>query len=48
MMTDAVETRLQQNLHKESCAIHPDQQFNTTDIACLMPRDEIWKAYVDQ
>ena len=48
MMTDAVETRLQQGLHKELCAIHPDQPFNTTDIAYLLPRDLIWKAYVDQ
>lgn len=48
MITDAVETRLQQSLHKELCAIHPDQPFNTTDIAYLLPRDLIWKAYVDQ
>jgi cyclohexadienyl dehydratase len=48
MMTDSVETRLQVKLHKELCAIHPDQPFNTTDIAYLLPRDWIWKAYVDQ
>jgi cyclohexadienyl dehydratase len=48
MLTDAVETRFQQKLHKELCAIHPDQPFNTTNIAYLLPRDLIWKAYVDQ
>jgi cyclohexadienyl dehydratase len=48
MITDAVETRTQQKLHKELCAVHPDQPFNTTDLAYLLPRDLTWKAYVDQ
>ncbi len=48
MITDAVEARLQQKLHKELCAIHPDQPFDFGELAYLLPRDSVWKAYVDQ
>ena len=48
MMTDAVETRLQQRLHPELCAIHPDQPFNFSELAYLLPRDPALKAWVDQ
>ena len=48
MITDAVEARLQQKLHKELCAIHPDQPFDFGELAYLLPRDFVWKAYVDQ
>ena len=47
MMTDAVETRLQQKLHPELCAIHPDQPFNTSELAYMLPRDLMWQQYVD-
>lgn len=48
MMTDAVETRLQQKLHPELCAIHPDQPFDFSEKAALLPRDIVFKQYVDQ
>lgn len=47
MLTDAVETRLQQKLHPELCAIHPDTPFDFSELAYLLPRDEILKAFVD-
>ena len=48
MITDAVETLLQQKLHPELCAVHPDHPFNTSELAYLLPRDVVWKMYVDQ
>lgn len=48
MITDAVETRLQQKLHPELCAVHPDQPFDFSEKAFLMPRDIVLKAFVDQ
>ncbi|WP_445619895.1 transporter substrate-binding domain-containing protein [Kushneria sp. Sum13] len=48
MMTDAIETRLQANLHPELCAIHPDQPFNFSEKAVLLPRDMDLKLFVDQ
>ena len=47
MMTDAVETRLQQKLHPGLCAIHPDAPFNHSDLAYMLPRDLVWQQYVD-
>jgi cyclohexadienyl dehydratase len=48
MVTDASETLLQQKLHPELCAIHPDRPFDSSEKAYLLPRDPIWKAFVDQ
>ncbi|HVY18186.1 MAG TPA: transporter substrate-binding domain-containing protein [Rhodopila sp.] len=48
MITDAVETKLQQKLHPELCAIHPDQPFDFGELGYLLPRDTAWKLYVDQ
>ncbi len=48
MLTDSVETRLQQRLHPELCAIHPEQPFNFGELAYLMPRDVVLKAFIDQ
>ena len=48
MMTDAVETRLQQRLHPGLCAVHPDQPFDVSELAYLLPRDTALKAWVDQ
>ncbi len=48
MITDGVETRLQQKLHPELCAINPDHPFNTSELGYMLPRDPVWKAYVDQ
>lgn len=48
MMTDAVETRLQQRLHPELCAVNPDKPFDFSELAYLLPRDPALKAWVDQ
>ena len=48
MITDSVETLLQQKLHPDLCAVHPDHPFNTSELAYLLPRDPVWKLYVDQ
>ena len=48
MITDAIETRLQQKLKPQLCALHPDTPFDFSEKAFLMPRDMLWKAFVDQ
>lgn len=48
MMTDAIETRLQQKLKPSLCAVHPDAPFDFSEKAYLLPRDVLWKAFVDQ
>lgn len=48
MITDAIETRLQQKLKPALCAVHPDQPFDFSEKAFLLPRDLLWKAFVDQ
>jgi len=47
MITDAIETRLQQRLHPQLCAVHPEAPFDSVDKAILLPRDTALKAYVD-
>ena len=47
MITDGVETRLQHKEHPELCAIHPDQPFNRSELAYMLPRDVLWQQYVD-
>lgn len=48
MMTDAVETRLQQKLHPELCAIHPDEPFDHSLLGYMLPQDMPLQQYVDQ
>jgi len=48
MITDAVEARLQQHLHPGLCAVNPDQPFDFSELAYLLPRDPALKAWVDQ
>ncbi len=49
MMTDAVETRLQQQRHPGLCAVHPDQPFTFSEKAYVLPQgDVVFKAFVDQ
>jgi cyclohexadienyl dehydratase len=48
MITDSVETRLQQKLHPGLCAIHPDRPFDFGELAYLLPRDPVLKAWIDQ
>jgi cyclohexadienyl dehydratase len=48
MITDAVETKLQQKLHPDLCAIHPDRPFDFGELGYLLPRDIVFKEFVDQ
>ena len=48
MITDGVETRLQQKLNPGLCAIHPDKPFDRAEKAWLVPRDIAFKLFVDQ
>ncbi len=48
MITDSDEVRLQSNLQKELCPAMPGQTFNKFEKGYLLPRDLIWKAYVDE
>ena len=48
MITDAVETKVQQRLHTGLCAIHPDQPFDFGELGYLLPRDIVLKQFVDQ
>jgi cyclohexadienyl dehydratase len=48
MITDNVETRLQQKQHPELCAINPDKPFDFGELGYLLPRDPVLEAYVDQ
>ncbi len=48
MITDGVETRLQQKLHPELCAIHPDEPFTRSELGYMLPRDMPLKLYLDE
>lgn len=48
MITDGVETRLQQKLHPELCAIHPDEPFTRSELGYMLPRDLALKLFVDE
>jgi len=49
MITDAIETVLQQKLHPSAlCAVRPEDPFNFVEKAYLLPRDFVLKAFVDQ
>lgn len=47
MITDAIETRLQQRLRPQLCAVHPEAPFDVSEKAYLLPRDAAWKSRVD-
>ncbi len=47
MMTDSVETLVQQKLHPELCAIHPDKPFTTGELAYMLPRDLYLQQFVN-
>lgn len=48
MVTDAVETLIQEQLHPELEAVNPDEPFNFFEMGYLLPVDHTFKAYVDQ
>jgi chorismate mutase-like protein len=47
MITDAIETRLQQRLRPALCAVHPEAPFDAAEKAYLLPRDAAFKSAVD-
>jgi len=47
MITDAIEVKLQHNLHPQLCATMPDALFTHTEKGYLMPQDIALKQYVD-
>ena len=47
MITDAIEVRLQANLNKDLCPTMPGHTLTFQQKAYLLPRDNIWKTYVD-
>lgn len=47
MITDSIEVRLQQNLKPALCATMPGQTFTKSEIGALLPRDIVWKEYVN-
>ena len=48
MVTDAIETIIQQRIHPELDAVNPDSPFNRSEKAYLFQKDEDFKAYLDQ
>ena len=48
MVTDAVETLVQQLIHPELEAVNPKAPFNFFEKGYLLPRDHTFKAFVDQ
>jgi len=48
MITDAIETVLQQKLNPQLAAVHPDKPFTYSEKGYLMPRYIVLKAFVDQ
>lgn len=47
MITDAIETRLQQRLRPALCAVHPETPFDVAHKAYLLSHDAGWKVAVD-
>jgi cyclohexadienyl dehydratase len=47
MITDSVETRLQQKRHPELCAIDSDEPFTKSELGYMLPRDVALKYFVD-
>lgn len=48
VIADVVEVRLQQKQYRDLCAINADRPFDFGEIGYLLPRDAVWKHYVDQ
>jgi len=48
MITDAMETLIQERLHPELQAINADKPFNFFEMGYLLPVEHTFKAYVDQ
>ncbi|WP_299796920.1 transporter substrate-binding domain-containing protein [uncultured Maribacter sp.] len=47
MITDAVETLMQEQIHKELEAVNPNQPFNSFDFGYLIEKDAVFKTVID-
>ncbi|MBD3647270.1 MAG: transporter substrate-binding domain-containing protein, partial [Pseudomonadales bacterium] len=47
MITDAIEVRLKSAMHPELCATLPGETFTYQQKGYLLPRDDVWKEYVN-
>ena len=48
MVTDAVETLIQEQIHPELEAVNPEKTFNSFDFGYLIEKDSLFKTTVDQ
>lgn len=48
MITDAIETRIVARDYPTLCATNPDAPFTQSEKAYLLPKDEAWKARIDE
>lgn len=48
MVTDAIETIIQQEIHPELQSVNPEKPFSFSEKGYLMKRDYTFKAYIDQ
>jgi len=48
MVTDAIETIVQQQVHPELEAVNPDAPFNQTKKGYMFKKDLVFKAYIDK
>jgi cyclohexadienyl dehydratase len=48
MITDAVETLVQEQIHPELAAVNPDKPFTFTEFGYMLPRgDTVFKEWLD-
>lgn len=47
MVTDAVETLMREQIHKELKAVNPNQPFNSFDFGYLIEKDAVFKTVID-
>ena len=48
MVTDAIETRIQEQIHKELEAVNPNKPFNSFDFGYLIQKDSVFKRVIDE
>lgn len=48
MVTDAIETMIQERIHKELDAVNLQKPFNAFDFGYLIPKDSVFKKRIDQ
>ncbi|MEG3658963.1 transporter substrate-binding domain-containing protein [Arenibacter palladensis] len=48
MVTDAIETRIQEQIYKELEAVNPNKPFNSFDFGYLIQKDSVFKRVIDE